>query len=193
MLYKIKIEKLLKNLHCSGNFLENIRSGKIHQVKNVEQEAEESVGWLVGLTSPSKQWRLGKTEIRDPKVSTGSHTPSPRCGKTEKFPSLFYEPRPHLGGKQFIPSSASLVRVRPLCLQKSVFLCPFQCHGGTIKPLTWRRWYSSPQRWLQFTGNSWLGIFIIVLDGLAKDVQPQVCLAPGTWGEQPSYNSSWQS
>lgn len=151
------------------------------------------VGWLVGLTSPSKQWRLRKTEIRDPKGSTGSQTPSPRCGKTEKFPSLFYEPRPHLGGKQFIPSSASLVQVRPLCLQKGVFLCPFQCHGGTIKPLTWRRWYSSPQRWLQFTGNSWLGIFIIVLDGLAKDVQPQVCLAPGTWGEQPSYNSSWQS
>lgn len=173
---KYKVEKLFKNLHCFGNFLENISSGKIHQIKNVGKEC----GWLVG--SASKQWRLVKTEIRDPKMSTGSHVPSPRCGKAEKFPFLFYEPKPHLGGKHVMPSSASLVQVRPLCLQKGVFLCPFQCHGGTIQPWTWRRWYSSPQRWLQFTGNLWFEISIIVLDGLAKDVQPKVCLAPGTGG-----------
>lgn len=35
---------------------------------------------------------------------------------------------------------------------------------------------------LQFTGNLLLMVFIIVLDGLAKDVQPQVHLAPGAQG-----------
>lgn len=78
--------------------------------------------------------------------------------RLKNSPFFFYKPKPHLGRKHFIPSSASLVQVRLLCLQKRVFLCSFQCHGGIVQLLPWGRWYNSPQRWLQFTGNLWLEI-----------------------------------
>lgn len=125
-------------------------------------------------------------------MSIGSHVPSPRCVKAEKFPFLFNEPKLHLGEKPFIPSSTSLVQVRPLSLQKGVFLCPFQSWGDNTA--------LDMDQVIQFTPEVsavhrkfMAEISIIVSDGLAKDVQPKVCLAPGSWGQQPSYNSSWQT
>ena len=174
------------------NFLVNSRSGKIHQVKSVGQEAagDWRVGWLTwlhqangeGCGNPTRLWKTG---VRESNKSIGSCTPSPRYGKAEKFPLLFEEPRPWLGGKHFIPNPASSVQIRPLCLQKGVFLCPFRSYRtlGQEGCAPWNRWYSSPKKWLQFTGYLLLVIFVIVLDGPAEDVQLKFSLVPRAWGE----------